>query len=687
MSDSDDRVQAEGSDQRESSSSAALRTLRKNRQRFWIVLGVSLGVLSIPLLLVLTATVFVINLAPQEAQANATYRTTTAGAMVFGSNVFLFVGGETGLEINAEGFHPYKTSLRRSESTSLDVTLVPLPGLANIVVNTSHDVEIKVDGTTMGVGRQLSLELAAGTHEIALSSSRIEPYESTIEVKGFGESQEFVITPIDSTSFLSVNTIPADATIELDGQILANPSVNTSIGIGSHFLVVNAPDHASTVRQFVTKQDDVIDLGTIELDKDPVVVDVETTPSSASLFIHGKYLASTPTTLRLQPNVEHELTIVKPSYVESTTTVFGKPGESIYTQIELVKEQVAVQITSNVIADIAVNGQLRGQTPLNIDVVDNARVSASRTGYLTETKEIRITDGIEQSLYMELLTPTERKDKDAPDQVQITNDLVLQKFVPRRYIMAVSSEGWSSGQPTNNQKSTINVAITRPFYLSQNEVTVKDFRSFSGQSKSESGEERLPITDVTWIQAAEFCNWLSKEHELEPVYVIASRGVLQSVDESALGFRLPTEIEWLAAYANQNDSPGVKERFPWGSSAAIPRAFGNFAGREASTSLQKVNYEYVDNHASVAPIASYRANHNRIHDLAGNVSEWIHDYYELWPEVDSLTDYTGPKTGLDHVVRGGNFMTAESKDLAFDSRRFLNTKEPTVGFRVARWIH
>ena len=80
------------------------------------------------------------------------------------------------------------------------------------------------------------------------------------------------------------------------------------------------------------------------------------------------------------------------------------------------------------------------------------------------------------------------------------------------------------------------------FYIGKYEVTQSEYEEVMGENPSNFSGDNLPVENVTWYDAIEYCNKLSEREELTPVYTIDGENV--SWDRSANGYRLPTEAEW-----------------------------------------------------------------------------------------------------------------------------------------------
>ena len=142
----------------------------------------------------------------------------------------------------------------------------------------------------------------------------------------------------------------------------------------------------------------------------------------------------------------------------------------------------------------------------------------------------------------------------------------------------------------DSEKPVHEVVIARPFALSKFEVTFEDYDRFTYPSKVDDegwGRGRRPVINVSWDDATEYAAWLSAE--------------------TGKNYRLPTEAEW--EYAAR---AGTTTKYPWGNDIGTGRAncFGGLCG---------------DQWERTAPAGSFVANAWGLHDMHGNVWEWVQD--------------------------------------------------------------
>ncbi|MDE6763077.1 MAG: formylglycine-generating enzyme family protein, partial [Oscillospiraceae bacterium] len=98
------------------------------------------------------------------------------------------------------------------------------------------------------------------------------------------------------------------------------------------------------------------------------------------------------------------------------------------------------------------------------------------------------------------------------------------------------TEAWRSEDETQH---TVTVS---DFCMSIFEVTQSEYSEVMGINPSNFKGDELPVENVTWLDAVNYCNTRSQKEGLTPAYTIDGNTI--AWDRSANGYRLPTEAEW-----------------------------------------------------------------------------------------------------------------------------------------------
>jgi formylglycine-generating enzyme required for sulfatase activity len=171
-----------------------------------------------------------------------------------------------------------------------------------------------------------------------------------------------------------------------------------------------------------------------------------------------------------------------------------------------------------------------------------------------------------------------------------------------------------------------------------------------------------PVILVSWEDAAQYANWLSKQCNLDTVYIFTGDN-FKETNYAARGYRLPTEVEW--EYAARGGR--AQEVF-------------EYAG---SNDLDSVGWYHENSGARTQPVAGKKANSLGLYDMSGNVWEWCSDWYSEYPATFPA-NYRGPDSGSDRVLRGGGWSTDADHCLpAYRNNRDPSDRYNNYGFRLA----
>ena len=194
------------------------------------------------------------------------------------------------------------------------------------------------------------------------------------------------------------------------------------------------------------------------------------------------------------------------------------------------------------------------------------------------------------------------------------------------------------------------VRITRAFEIGKYEVTQSEWTAVMGRNPSSELCQRCPVTRVSWNDVQEFI------------------GILNQAAGEGSSYRLPTEAEW--EYAARAGATGE-----WYASDVDTIAWhkGNSSGR-------------------AHPVGEKAPNALGLHDMLGNVWEWVQDWYGYrdyseWRVTDPVGPTRNPDPNSDRVNRGGGW-NRDSRYCRLASRYYSapDARYSYLGFRLARTV-
>ena len=587
-------------------------------------------------------------------------------ALILNENVFTIFSDKFTLDIEAEGY--LKRTFEGSHSSGINkIKLEKKPIRIDFSKLIEMPREIIINGEEYN---EANAVLKEGINEIYLTFENFLPTSGNvlIDTEDYFHFENDLI-PVSK----KINVINFSS----EDELLVNGKLLVSEGAVILEKFINALEILRENRIIFTEVivADNNDDQEILLEKFARKVQLNLKQKDIDIFVNDKFVGNTLSYLENLKDGD-SISFAKKKYYREFLEYEGQ--KSLLIDLIPKKGSLLVKADQNVEAVLFSNKLELTEDPIEL-IVGDYEITFAAEGFAPETKMITINENKLTEVDISLLTVREDAIRRAKRSFKNSIGVNLILNNPGKIIIGSGSEEFRRNKNEIKRK----VDIKRHFYMSDSLITNSQFNKIMGTGKSDN----LPVTNITWIQAAMFCNQLSKKEGFKPFYIINNEKLL-GFDLSSRGYRLPTESEWEYVIGLPNKS-GIKQKiYPWGNVEKLDESIANLSDIDSGN--KNVISNYVDEHKTLSPSDSYPKTASGYYDFLGNAKEWVNDFYSEEISINDtkyMPDYIGPNFGKTHVIKGSSYQSFNLSELGISYRDDSEKGMDDLGFRIARWIY
>jgi formylglycine-generating enzyme required for sulfatase activity len=651
-----------------------------------LIVGIALGALLIASFLLFTSKSVKFDVTPGEPDSFS----ISGGwfRLPLGDRVLLRKGSYA-VRVSQKGYYDVNQTFEvgDEQNVTIEIDMRRLPGHVTVVTNPPTEAVIAINESRIGPAPFGPIELLPGEHSVSVRAERFLPYTGVVTVPGLGRHEQLSVQLVPRWSNVDINSEPAGARILSGDKQVGETPATIQLLEGTHQISIVHDGYSAWDGTVVAEPNVDQALPLVRLQPANAKLLVNSIPRGANVMVNGRYRGQSPITLDLAPGINYEVGLSKAGYGMSTRKVRLEAAASDSITVDLTARTgtltVNVQPSD---ATVYVDGRARGSgnTTVRLSSAPH-RIEVRKDGYESWSRTVTPRPGYPQTMTARLRSHEAIARESIEVERTTAAGQILRLVDPGTFTMGSSR----SEQGRRANEVIVPVSLTRPFLIGVKEVTNREFAQF--RENHDSGAaihaslagDRNPVANVSWADAVQYCNWLSAREGLTPVYK-EEFGDWVAIHPFPDGYRLPTEAEWVWAIRYQGGQGARK--FAWGKDWPPRQPAGNFAGKSAADLVPTIIPTYDDGFASTAEGGKFPANAIGIFDGAGNVAEWVNDFYTVpTPGITTpIVDPLGPDRGNSYVIRGSSWRHAGPTELRFAYRDYGTDARPDVGFRVAR---
>ena len=543
--------------------------------------------------------------------------------------------------VQAALHHPSSGVVKVSDPVNKHTVSVKLaPAYGYLSVPAKGDLSgasVYVNDELKGTVPYKSGRMASGSYVVRIVRPLYSPIQQTVTIE---DDKTYEFAPELSADFAEITlSVGGGAEIWVNNERKGNGTWTGRLASGSYMVECKKTYHKSTSREITVTP--AMMGNTIELEQPVAItgsIDIVSSPANAQVSIDGKVVGTTPLFIPEYIIGGHDVVISRDGYSTHSERISLEEGGKASINASLSSGRPITISCATANAHIFVDGNDMGASPFNGSLsYGSHKVYAKVDGKETAEWNVEVPNdsGALQPLVLSFFENVNKT---------ITVKGVTFTMVAVEggtFTMGATPEQGSDAE--SDEKPTHQVTLSN-YYIGETEVTQALWKAVMIDNVSHfSGDDNLPVEDVSWDNCQAFIRKLNKL--------------------TGLKFRLPTEAEWEFAARGGKKSQGYK-----------------YSG---SNNIGDVAWYKNNSGSTTHPVKTKQPNELGIYDMSGNVWEWCQDWHGDY-SGDVQTNPTGPDKGSYRVTRGCGWLNdAGGGRTTFRNRFVPNFLGNGQGFRLS----
>ncbi len=302
----------------------------------------------------------------------------------------LMRAGEYEIQIELAGHHPIKKKfiVDQRQNQQIHFDFIRLPGTLNLSFEENNspveNLKALVDGKVVSIKNSV-INIAAGEHQIKLTSDNYLPYSTRVNIKGKGQSQVLNIELEPAWANIKVNSSPEGSSVFQADKFLGMTPLTINLLQGEHELSFSKDSYRTTIRDLSVKAGDDKTIATVKLFKQVGRLVISTMPSQVNVTYGSKYLGKTPLNIDVSSDIKQKLLLIKEGYQAVSRELLVPSAQTIHQSFTLAEVVGDIVINASPKdALLYVDGRLMGRANKKLTLaVKQQKIRIEKSGYLS----------------------------------------------------------------------------------------------------------------------------------------------------------------------------------------------------------------------------------------------------------------------------------------------------------------